>query len=440
MIFVACSCGRNLRLKDELAGKKVRCPDCSQVLAVPPPAPADVPNGAVRNALPPERVAPSSRLPWLLLSGSVVAVLVIAVAGVVVAMVVLGQENAILDIRQGTAKDRQSGSTHSGERTKPWGDVPTVAAPLYEVRANGIVRIGFSPDNKWLAALAHVGGYSLWDPATGAARGSMTGDGFTDSFFPCIFTADSKAIVAASGTNVGLLEVPTGKVKILIKNASRPSPALSKDGTVRVVYNDARAGDWVLHNATANKEEARVKLKEPLRNSSVPWLLAPHLKKAVVNLHTQLWILKYDTATATKLSELLPGAGSIYSDLALSPTGPLAATAKVGNENKVELWDLETGQTRDSWEPPQGRVPLGVAFSPDGKWLAIALGPGRGEGANDCSLIIWSVSRKRVAAVLEGAPSTGRDPTFSEDMKRLAVVDLVRIYVWDLTQARLNGP
>lgn len=34
-IFVTCECGRNLKLKDSLAGKKVRCPDCSKVVAVP---------------------------------------------------------------------------------------------------------------------------------------------------------------------------------------------------------------------------------------------------------------------------------------------------------------------------------------------------------------------------------------------------------------------
>ena len=33
-IPVACPCGRSLRVKDEFAGRKVRCPDCSNVLAV----------------------------------------------------------------------------------------------------------------------------------------------------------------------------------------------------------------------------------------------------------------------------------------------------------------------------------------------------------------------------------------------------------------------
>src|SRR5262245_14196354 len=34
-IRVECACGKQLSLKDELAGKKVRCPECKAVLQVP---------------------------------------------------------------------------------------------------------------------------------------------------------------------------------------------------------------------------------------------------------------------------------------------------------------------------------------------------------------------------------------------------------------------
>jgi hypothetical protein len=36
-IPVSCSCGRALKIKDELAGKKVRCPACRNVVQVPQP-------------------------------------------------------------------------------------------------------------------------------------------------------------------------------------------------------------------------------------------------------------------------------------------------------------------------------------------------------------------------------------------------------------------
>jgi hypothetical protein len=39
-IPVQCDCGRSLRIKDELAGRKVKCPQCGAVLVVPQPEPS----------------------------------------------------------------------------------------------------------------------------------------------------------------------------------------------------------------------------------------------------------------------------------------------------------------------------------------------------------------------------------------------------------------
>lgn len=41
MIPVECACGRTLRLKDEMAGKRVRCPTCSETVKVPAAEPHD---------------------------------------------------------------------------------------------------------------------------------------------------------------------------------------------------------------------------------------------------------------------------------------------------------------------------------------------------------------------------------------------------------------
>jgi hypothetical protein len=76
-ITFACSCGKQLRVKDELAGKKVRCPGCQQVVQVPggsnaaPVSPIRAPAGDVpaprktspireeREEVPPRRRAPA---------------------------------------------------------------------------------------------------------------------------------------------------------------------------------------------------------------------------------------------------------------------------------------------------------------------------------------------------------------------------------------------
>ncbi len=50
-ISLTCSCGRSLKARDEFAGRKVRCPDCKNVLEVPDPnAPKD-PEDEILNVL-----------------------------------------------------------------------------------------------------------------------------------------------------------------------------------------------------------------------------------------------------------------------------------------------------------------------------------------------------------------------------------------------------
>jgi hypothetical protein len=74
-ILVSCKCGKKLRLKDELAGKRVKCPGCGQCLAVPageePPVLEEVepveervsPPPAARGPRPAPRPAPEERSP-----------------------------------------------------------------------------------------------------------------------------------------------------------------------------------------------------------------------------------------------------------------------------------------------------------------------------------------------------------------------------------------
>ncbi len=47
-IQVACSCGQDLRVKDHLGGKKVRCPQCGQPLKIPRPRPDTMASGPTR--------------------------------------------------------------------------------------------------------------------------------------------------------------------------------------------------------------------------------------------------------------------------------------------------------------------------------------------------------------------------------------------------------
>jgi hypothetical protein len=60
-IAVSCTCGKAFRLKDELAGRKVRCSACNAVIAVPTPAVEGELDAEALNMLLTEDVPRSSR-------------------------------------------------------------------------------------------------------------------------------------------------------------------------------------------------------------------------------------------------------------------------------------------------------------------------------------------------------------------------------------------
>lgn len=63
-IRFSCACGKAFHLKDELAGKKGKCPQCGEVLNIPhPPAPADEPVEFDLAPLPPQISKPSTPRP-----------------------------------------------------------------------------------------------------------------------------------------------------------------------------------------------------------------------------------------------------------------------------------------------------------------------------------------------------------------------------------------
>jgi len=63
-ILISCKCGKKLRVKDELAGKKVKCPGCAGLLSVPQPEPEEeepVPTLEAEEAPEPEESRPARK-------------------------------------------------------------------------------------------------------------------------------------------------------------------------------------------------------------------------------------------------------------------------------------------------------------------------------------------------------------------------------------------
>jgi serine/threonine-protein kinase len=142
--------------------------------------------------------------------------------------------------------------------------------------------------------------------------------------------------------------------------------------------------------------------------------------QATVSGSTRLW----NAATGTPLRLVTnPGSKGALS-VAFSPDGK---TLAVGDRNgKIYLWDAASGHAVVTLTDPVSKGVNSVAFSPDGATLAAA-------DANGFSYL-WNVASRQVKNVLADPVSKGVDSVaFSPDGRSLAAGDLNgRGYLWDV--------
>jgi WD40 repeat protein len=122
--------------------------------------------------------------------------------------------------------------------------------------------------------------------------------------------------------------------------------------------------------------------------------------------------------------------------VAFSPDGKLLAAA-VGNyggggaSGEVRVWDAATGQPVCNLRGHSECV-WGVAFSPDGKRLASACGRwDRGRVPGDVK--IWDIQTAQELCTLRGHTDTVFGVSFSPDGRRLATAGRDGLKIWDGT-------
>jgi tetratricopeptide (TPR) repeat protein len=134
----------------------------------------------------------------------------------------------------------------------------------------------------------------------------------------------------------------------------------------------------------------------------------------------------WETATRRTLRVITAPAG--INDLAWSRNGGALATAC--DNNRVQLWDPQTGEQRGEIRKHTQRVNA-LAFSPDGKLLATA--------SDDTLVVLWDAVTHRELLTLVNKPHRVVRLAFSPDSKTLALgADTNRILLFDLTTRRVR--
>ncbi len=264
--------------------------------------------------------------------------------------------------------------------------------------------LAFAPDGRSLAAANTEGNVHLWDLATGKQLRLLKGQVGAPGGLG--FSPDGKTL-AAAGSAISLWDLTSGVERLAPGNHSSEvrSVALSPDGkTVASASLDGMVCLWDRATAKPLRTVAPRLLgqwSDPLANV----FFSPNGRILAIR---QSWGgMFWDIAAGKELAELR-GDSERGRPAALSPDG--MTLVLVDELDQIRLCDVATGKEQSRLRLPsaQGRrgeaLVYAVAFSPDGKTLAVA----------------------------ERAPALS-DPTID----RFGAVPQATIYLWDLTSSKI---
>jgi WD40 repeat protein len=121
---------------------------------------------------------------------------------------------------------------------------------------------------------------------------------------------------------------------------------------------------------------------------------------------------------------------SLASSLAFSPTGTILAASY--NEVTVTLWSVATRRVLATVGGTAGQVVHSLAFSPDGRLLAIgSSGSPQASGPSAGAVTLWDVARNQVVGTFTGT-STGRGALACSRQEVASVSRQGRVSLWSL--------
>ena len=305
-----------------------------------------------------------------------------------------------------------------------------------------VLSLAFSPDEKLLATAGEDSKVRLWNMETGQLDKVLSGPPYINAIRKVAFSADGKTLISVS-EKARLWDVATGKLQRAFSVAN-PNPyelkhygpgwamsvalsptndVVASTGQFLTVHSQNDNGNW--------KQTFQRKFFYGTVTSFTPD--GATLIEAGWNGRLNLWdvaALKKGKQTPSHLPRLQgnPDFLGRANSISLSGDGKLmvvsygyagdrinAAGKIVPNEDdgQVVVWDLTTGEVRQSWSAPKSAV-LSAAISKDGRVVA---------GASENKQIrLWNVESGQLEQILP-QQATVNTVTFSPDGSTLVSGD-----------------